>query len=303
MIVAPSGFGSGWPTKPIRLVVPYPAGGALDIQTRLLANHLSLGQNIIVDNRTGAGGNIGTMNVIASPSDGYTLLMSGPGIFTINKLVYRDVKFDPETDLIPISIFSRTANVLVVSAKLPYRTVEDLLAYLRTATTPTPVAVQSMGSTAYFGVLALEDALKVRFNRVNYRGSMPALQDLRAGTVPFMITELPSVTPFLKDGSVIALAVTTAERWPLAPGLRALAEVIPGFESSTWFVIAAPKNTPDSVVEHMRVAIDRALATPALIESLNALGAVPVGGLPGGVIKAEATRWRTLAAASGLQPE
>ncbi len=304
MLIAPQGFASDWPNKPVRLVVPYPPGGALDIQTRLLARHLSIGQPVLIENKTGAGGNIGAQSVATAPADGYTLLMSGPGIFTINKLVYREMNYDPETDLIPISIFSRSANVLVVSAKLPYRTIEDFLAYLRRAKEPTPVAIQSMGSTAYFGMLALEDALKVRFNRINYRGSMPALQDVMAGTIPFMITELPSVTPFLKDGRVIALAVTSTERWPLNPELRPLAEVIPGFESSTWFVIAAPRSTPSAVVLKLRAAIDRALAQPALIELLNGLGAVPVGdSQPERVIKAEAVRWRRLALSAGIQPE
>ncbi|MBN9429398.1 MAG: tripartite tricarboxylate transporter substrate binding protein [Burkholderiales bacterium] len=305
VLCARAGVASTWPQRPIRLIVPFPAGGAADLQARILASNLPaiLGQPVVVENRSGAGGNVGAVGVANAPGDGYTLLMGTPGPMAINKHIYRDMQYDPESDFAPVSFVSRVANVLVINSKLAQRSAADFIGYLRSSPTPVAVAIPGKGSAAHLAVLALEDMAKVKLNKVLYKGSAPAIQDLIGGVVPFMISEMPSVMPHVKNGGLRALAVTTPERWPLTPELPLLSDVVPGFESVGWFVIVAPKSTPDAIVLQIRKAIDDTLAKPDVIGKLNSLGATPMGGSPEKQIRTESAKWKQVVAAAQLNVE
>jgi len=283
-----------WPTKPVRLVVPYPAGGAADIQARLIATRLPayLKQPVVVENKSGAGGNIGAAQVAHSPADGYTLLLGTPGPMAINKYLYRNMQYDPESDFAPVSFVSKIANVLVVNGKLPIRDVNEFLKFARDAKEPIAVGIPGKGSAAHLAVVSLEELAKLKFTEVFYRGSAPAIQDLIGGTIPFMISEMPSVMAHIASGALRPLAVTTAEKWPLAPTLPTLATYVPGFESTGWFVIVAPKGTPAAVVRSLRDAVDKVLAEPTIVSRFNSLGAQPVGGSPKEQIERESSRWK-----------
>lgn len=303
MVSTAAGANDPWPNKPIRLVVPFPAGGAADVQARLVAVRLTerLKQPVIVDNKAGAGGNIGALGVARAAADGYTFLLGTPGPMAINKHLYRDMQFDPETDFAPVSFVSRITNVLVVNAKLPIKDANEFLKYAREAKDPIAVGIPGKGSAAHLAVVSLEELGKIKFNQVFYKGSAPAIQDLIGGTIPFMISEMPSVTPHVKSGVLRALAVTNAEKWSLSPTLPTLATAVPGFESVGWFVIVAPKGTPAQIIATMREAVDRTLQEPEVVARFNALGAEPVGGSPEEQIRRESAKWKRVIANAKIE--
>ncbi|MBS0337143.1 MAG: tripartite tricarboxylate transporter substrate binding protein [Proteobacteria bacterium] len=294
-----------WPAKPVRLVVPFPAGGAADVQARLIAARLSarLNQPVYIDNKGGAGGNIGSLAVARSPADGYTLLLGTPGPMAINKYLYRDMQYDPDSDFVPVSFISRITNVLVVNSKLPINDPVEFLKAAREAKEPLAVGIPGKGSAAHLAVVSLEELANVKFNQIFYKGSAPAIQDLIGGTIPFMISEMPSVTPHVKSGQLRALAVTSGEKWALTPTLPTLATYVPGFESIGWFVVVAPKGVPASIVAILRDAIDKTLAEPEIVSRFNSLGAVPAGGSPEAYIRRESSKWKRVIAAAKIEPD
>lgn len=290
-----------WPSRPIRIVVPFPAGGAADVQARILAAAVSklVDPPVIVENRSGAGGNIGALSVAKAEPDGYTLLMGTPGPLSINQHLYKNMQFDPLRDFTPVSFVSRIANVLVVNPSVPVEDVRSFIEYARAAEPPLSVGLPGKGSAAHLAVVALTQMTRIRFNHVIYRGSAPAIADLTAGVVPFMISEMPSVTPHVQAGRLRALAVTTSDRWFGMPELPTLGSVVPGFESSGWFAIVGPRGIDPSIVSKLAGIFDRALSDAEVQSRFKVLGALPVGGSPLAQMTNESRKWSEVIGRAG----
>ena len=271
------------PTRPIRFVVPFPAGGATDVVARVLAERLqeSLGQPVVVENRTGAGGNIGVENVVRSAPDGTTLLMGTTGTLTVNPHLYASLGFDPLRDLTPISMAFATDHVLIVNPQVQAQTAQDFLALVRARPGVLSYGSAGSGSSTHTVPELFKLAAKVEIAHVPYRGSAPALNDLVAGNVQVMLDQIPSAIGQIQGGRVRALAVTGARRSALLPDVPTLAEIgLPEAQATSWGAVMAPSGTPVPIVLRVNAAIREALAQPTVRERLAAAGADGVSSTP-----------------------
>jgi tripartite-type tricarboxylate transporter receptor subunit TctC len=291
-----------WPTRPIRLVVPFPAGGPTDVVARVLAEGLQarLGQPCVVENRTGAAGNVGAEAVVRSPADGYTLLMGTSGALTVNPHLYRDMTFDPARDLSPVSMVFSTDHVVIINPGVQARTLAEFLALARAQ--PGAINYGSAGagsSTHMVGALFALQA-QVNLTHVPYRGSAPALNDLVAGTVQVMFDQIPSAIGQIRANTVRTLAVTGARRNPLLPDVPTVAEAgVPGFEATSWGGIFAPANLPTEITQRLNGTIRAVLAEDATKQRMAAVGADPVVSTPAEMaakMAAERTVWARVVA-------
>lgn len=289
--------GAWSPTRPIRFVVPFPAGGATDVVARVLAERLqeALGQPVVVENRTGAGGNIGVENVVRSPADGTTLLMGTTGTLTVNPHLYASLGFDPLRDLTPISMAFTTDHVLIVNPQVAAQTGQEFLALVRARPGALSYGSAGSGSSTHTVPELFKLAARVDIAHVPYRGSAPALNDLVAGTVQVMLDQIPSAIGQIQAGRVRALAVTGARRSPLLPDVPTLAEIgLPEAQATSWGAVMAPGGTPAPIVLRVNAAIREALAQPAVRERLAAAGADGVSSTPeelAALLRAESTKW------------
>lgn len=271
------------PTRPIRFVVPFPAGGATDVVARVLAERLqeTLGQPVVVENRTGAGGNIGVENVVRSAPDGTTLLMGTTGTLTVNPHLYSTLGFDPLRDLAPVSMAFTTDHVLVVNPAVPARTALEFLALVRARPGALSYGSAGSGSSTHTVPELFRLAARVDIAHVPYRGSAPALNDLVAGNVQVMLDQIPSAIGQIQGGRVRALAVTGARRSPLLPEVPTLAEIgLPEAQATSWGAVMAPGGTPAPIVLRLSAAIRDALAQASVRERLAAAGADGVASTP-----------------------
>jgi tripartite-type tricarboxylate transporter receptor subunit TctC len=262
-------------TRPIRFVVPFPAGGATDVVARVLAERLqeSLGQPVVVENRTGAGGNIGVENVVRSPADGTTLLMGTTGTLTVNPHLYSNLGFDPLRDLAPVSMAFTTDHVLVVNPQVPAQTAQELLALMRAQPGALSYGSAGSGSSTHTVPELFKLAARVDVTHVPYRGSAPALNDLVAGNVQIMLDQIPSAIGQIQGGRVRALAVTGARRSPLLPDVPTVAEIgLAEAQATSWGAVMAPGGTAAPIIMRVNGAIRDALAQPAVRERLAAAG-------------------------------
>jgi tripartite-type tricarboxylate transporter receptor subunit TctC len=307
-IAAPFTFAQGaanYPTKPVRLVVPFPAGGTTDILARAVAQTLSeaWGQQVIVDNRPGAGGNIGSDLVAKSKPDGYTLLMGTVGTHAINPSLYKNMPYDHVKDFAPVILVAGVPNVLVVNLSLPVHSVPELIAYAKANPGKLNFASSGNGTSIHLSGELFKAMTGVEMTHVPYKGSAPALTDLIGGQVQLMFDNLPSSLPFIKAGKLRALAVTSGARAAALPDLPTLAESgLPGFEASSWFGVLAPAGTPRDIVAKLNGAIAGWLASPEAKEKLLAQGAIAAGGAPDDFarhIGAETSKWAKVVKASG----
>ena len=289
--------GAWSPTRPIRFVLPFPAGGATDVVARVLAERLqeALGQPVVVENRTGAGGNIGVENVVRSPADGTTLLMGTTGTLTVNPHLYASLGFDPLRDLAPISMAFTTDHVLIVNPQVAAQTGQEFLALVRARPGALSYGSAGSGSSTHTVPELFKLAARVDIAHVPYRGSAPALNDLVAGTVQVMLDQIPSAIGQIQAGRVRALAVTGARRSPLLPDVPTLAEIgLPDAQATSWGAVMAPGGTPAPIVLRVNAAIREALAQPAVRERLAAAGADGVSSTPeelAALLRAESTKW------------
>src|SRR5512144_2335881 len=280
-----AGFAAGawaqdYPTKPIRIVVPFPPGGATDLLARAVAQRLTekWGQAVLVDNRPGAGGNIGSELVAKSAPDGYTLEMGTVGTHSINASLYAKMPYDHVKDFVPIILVAGVPNVLVVNPALPVNSVQELVAYAKANPGKLNFASSGNGTSIHLSGELFKVMAGVQMTHVPYKGSAPALQDLIGGQVQLMFDNLPPSLPQIKAGKLRALAVTTATRSPALPDLPTIAESgLPGFEASSWFGIVAPAGTPPAIVAKLNAEVAKWLASPEAQEKLLALGANPAG--------------------------
>jgi tripartite-type tricarboxylate transporter receptor subunit TctC len=297
----------GYPSRPIRFVVPYPPGGPLDIVARLLGQKVSesVKQPVIVENKPGAGGNIGADLVAKAPADGYTILMGAVATHAINPTLYSQIPYDPVRDFSPITQLASTPNVLVVNPSLPVSSVADLVAYAKAHPGKLNFGSGSTGSAGHLAGELFKSLAGVQMAHIPYKGAAPAMQDLIGGQIHLMFDNMASSLTQVRAGRVKALAVTTAKRSPLAPELPTVAESgLAGFDISTWFGVFAPAGTPREAIARLHAEFTRALTAPDVREKMINLGAEPVGNTPAEFaryIRAEAEKYARVIQASGAK--
>ncbi|PLQ01243.1 tripartite tricarboxylate transporter substrate binding protein [Cupriavidus pauculus] len=301
-----------YPTRPIRLVVPFPAGGTTDIMARAVSAELSKlqGWNVVVDNKPGAGGNIGSDIVAKSAPDGYTLLMGTVGTHGINQSLYGKLPFDPIKDFAPITLVAAVPNVLVVNPAFAQQnkinSVNDLIAYARANPGKLNMASSGNGTSIHLAGELFKTQTKTFMVHFPYRGSGPALTDMTGGTMQVMFDNLPSSMQLIKAGKLKALAVTSAKPSPALPGVPTVAQAanLPNFEASSWFGLLAPAGTPPEIIHRIQQEVAKSLNTPAVRERLMAQGADPVGNTPeqfAALIRSETAKWAKVVKDSGAK--
>jgi tripartite-type tricarboxylate transporter receptor subunit TctC len=297
-----------YPTKPVHLIVPFPAGGGADTLARLVMPKVAkvLGQPIVIENRAGAGGNVGAELVAHAAPDGYTLLYGTNGTHAINPSLYRNLNFDPAKDFIPVSRMTEIAAILIVNPKVPARSTAELIQYARAHPGKLNFASAGNGTTSHLAGELFRTQAGIDIVHIPYRGGALALTDLIGGQVEMMIEVMPNAYPQVRADRVRGLAVSTATRFPTAPEIPTIAESgLPGFEASAWDGIFAPAGTPLPIVQRLNAAISQALADPDLGAALLARGAQPVSGsTPESFMRfiaASAERWGAAVRTSGAK--
>jgi len=307
--IAPPAAADIYPAKPIRFVVAFPPGGGTDIIARSIAQKLSgrLAQTVVVDNRPGAGGNIGTDIVAKSAPDGYTLLMGSAGPLAINASLFASMPFDPLRDLAPVTLAASTPNVLVVHPSLKAATVKELIALAKAHPGEINFASSGHGTPAHLAGELFNSMAGVKLVHVPYKGAAPALADLLGGQVQIMFSTMPPALPHVKDGKLRALAVTSLKRSPAMPGLPTVDEAaLPGFEANTWHGVVLPAGAPGAIVARLNREIVAILHLPDVVERLSAQGAEPVGSTPeefAAYIRSETVKWAKVVRESGAKAE
>jgi len=294
-----------YPNKPIRLVVPYAPGGATDIISRAVAIELTktLGQPVNVDNRAGAGGNLGSELAARAAPDGYTLLTSASSLHGITPFLYKKLNYDPNKDLLPVIVLAGFANVLVVNPSVPANSVKDVIALAKAQPGKLTCASSGSGSTIHMSCEMFKQMLGLEITHVPYKGSGPAVIDLMGGQVNLMFDNIPSAITHIRSGKLRALATTGARRSPTLPDLPTIVESgVPGYESTAWFGIAAPVGTPKEIIARLNAEGQKALRSPEFVKRMTDLGYEIVGGTPeqmASMIQDEYKRWGPIVKASG----
>ena len=295
-----------YPAKPLRLIVPFAPGGSTDIIARLLADKLttSLGQSVVVDNRPGAGGNIGAEAVAKSSANGYTLLMATTGVLAINNSLSKGMNYDAARDLEPVSYVASITNVLAVPVELPANNVVELIALARAQPGKLTFASSGAGSSTHLSSELFKSMAGIDILHIPYKGSGQALTDLMAGRVSLIIDNMPSALPFIKSGKLRALGVTGSKRSAALPELPTIAEAgLKGYESLSWSGIAVAAGTPKDVIARLNREVALVLALPDIRQRFADIGADPVGGPPEAFaehIRAEREKWSRLIRERGI---
>jgi tripartite-type tricarboxylate transporter receptor subunit TctC len=294
-----------FPEKPIRLVVPFPAGGPMDIIVRPFAPRFAdaVGQHVVVDNRAGAGGVIGTQLVAKAPADGYTLLWGSAGPIAINVSLYRNLPYDPVKDFAPVSQTAATQMVLVLNAAVPPQSVKELIAYARARPGQINYASPGNGSAPHLAMELFKSMASVNLQHVPYKGGPPALTDLIAGRAALMFITISAAAPHVTTGKLKALAVATPRRAGGMPDVPTVAEAgVPGYDASSWHGVLAPAGTPRAVIGVINKALLQVLGNPEMRNAMLLQGAEAAGGTPedfAAYIRAEIAKWAKVVKASG----
>ena len=299
--VAPA-HSQAWPTKPVRIVVPFPAAGTTDIVARSLGAELQKmwGQSVVIDNRPGAGGNIGADAVAKSAPDGYTLLMGTVGTHAINQALFaqngQKMPFDPVKDFVPVTLCASVPNVMVINPKLPVNSVAEFIQYSKANPGKINMASSGNGTSIHLTGELFKTVTGTYMVHLPYRGSAPALTDLIAGNVNVMFDNLPSALPHIKSGRIKALAVTSAKPSSALPGVPTVQEAaqLKDFDASSWFGLFAPAGTPRAIVDKIQSDVAKALSVPEVRERFVSQGAEPGGNTPdqfAAFIKVETEKW------------
>jgi tripartite-type tricarboxylate transporter receptor subunit TctC len=296
-----TGSGQAWPTKPIRLVVPFPAGGATDLLARAIAQGLgnTIGQPLVVDNRAGAGGTLGSAEVAKAAADGHTLLIATSSTHAIAPHLNASLAYNAESDFTPIAQVATATNILLVPKDLPVTTVKEFIAYVKARPGQLNYATSGNGTIVHLTTEAFKAQAGVFVVHIPYRGTALAIPDLVSGKVHLLFDSVVSGLPHVKDGKLRALAVTSAKRSALVPELPTLAESgLQGFESTTWFGFYGPKGLPAEITNRVAAELQRALAKPDVTERLAKLGAEPVADIGpakfAAMVKGDSARWAAL---------
>jgi tripartite-type tricarboxylate transporter receptor subunit TctC len=296
-----------YPTRPVRFVVGFPAGGATDILARLIGQRLSerLGQQFVIENKPGAGNNIGTEAVVNADPDGYTVLLINPANF-INASLYVNLRFNFIRDIAPVASFNRVPNVMTVASDVPAKTVAEFIAYVKANPGKVNMASSGNGTSVHLSGELFMAMSGAKMLHVPYRGAAPAITDLLGNRVQVIFDNMPSIIQHISSGSLRALAVTTAARSPELPDVPTVAETVPGYEASALFGMGAPKKTPQEIVERLNREINAVLAEPEMKKRLTELGGAPLISSPeafGAMIAAETEKWETVVKSAGLRVE
>jgi len=307
LLVAAAAPAQDYPTRAVKIVVPFPAGGTADAMPRLIGEWLTRkwGHPVVIENRTGAGGNIGAEMAFKSEPDGYTLLSAPPPPLVINQNLYPRLGFDPLA-FEPVVIMSRVPNSLVVNPKIAARTVPEFIDYARANPGKITAATQGNGTTSHLTAELFALMAKAKFQNVPYRGSAPALTDLVAGNVDIMFDNLGVSLALVKSGQLKLIAVAAARRMASLPEVPAIAETLPGFEAVAWYAVVAPPKTPARIVAKLNADINEALRDPAMLARFNEFSAEAVGGTPAETatyMREEVTRWNDVIKAANVKLE
>ncbi|HWI82941.1 tripartite tricarboxylate transporter substrate binding protein [Ramlibacter sp.] len=295
-----------YPTKPVRIVVPFAAGGSTDVVARILAEKLAieLKQPFVVDNKAGAGGNIGADAVAKAPADGYTLLMGTTGVLAINSYLYKNMSYDAARDFTPVSYTSLITNILVVNQDQPFKSVGELLAAAKSKPGTLSFASSGAGSSTHLSGELFKVMSGANIMHVPYKGSSQALTDVVSGQVTMLFDNAPSSMGFIQGGKLRALAVTSSKRMPGLPDVPTVDEAgVKGYESLSWSGIVAPAATPKPVIAKLNAAIDRILKMDDVKKKLAGLGVEPVGGAPevfARHIRTESEKWGKVVKAANI---
>jgi tripartite-type tricarboxylate transporter receptor subunit TctC len=297
-----------WPQgRTIRLIVPFPPGGATDILGRLVADKLgqAWGTNLVVENRPGAGGNIGVDAAARSEPNGETLLIASVGLVA-NPFLYAKVNYDPIKDLLPITMVALVPNLLVVSKDLPVKDTAELVAYAKANPGKLTYASSGVGTSIHLAGELFQKLTGAKMVHVPYRGSAQALQDLMGGRVDLMFDNITSALPHARAGAIRGFGVTTAKRAPTAQDYAPIGDVVPGFDVSSWFALFAPAKTPQAVIDRTQTDTKAAIADPGVRAKMDVLAADPVGNTPaelGAFVLSEQKKWGDLIKEVGIKAE
>ena len=307
LAVAGPACAADYPTRPVKWVVPYPPAGTTDVLARIVAQWLTekMGQPFVVENKPGAGNNIGVEAVVNSPPDGYTMLLVNPAN-GINATLYKNLNYNFIRDIAPVAGLVRTPNVMEVTPSLPVKTVKEFIDYCKANPGKVNMASSGSGTSVHLSGELFKSMTGCDMVHVPYKGAGPALTDLMGGTVHVLFDNLPSSIGHIKGGKLRALAVTSEGREPSLPGVPTVAETVPGYEATAWFGIGMPKGTPRDVIDKVNAEINRMLADPKMRDRLAELGGKPIGGTPedfGKVIAAETAKWGKVVISSGAKVE
>jgi tripartite-type tricarboxylate transporter receptor subunit TctC len=302
-----SAAGADYPARPVRWIVGYPPGGATDILARLIGQRLSekLGQQFVIENKPGAGNNIGTEAAINAEPDGYTVLLVNPANY-INATLYANLKFNFVRDIAPIASFQRVPNVMTVNKDVPAKNVAEFIEYVKANPGKVNMASSGNGTSVHLSGEMFMAMSGAKMQHVPYRGAAPAITDLLAGQVHVIFDNMPSIIQHIRSGSLRALGVTTAERSPQLPDVQAVGETVKGYEASALFGMGAPKNTPKEIITKLNSEINAVMAEPAMKTRLVELGGEPRIQTPeafGAEIVAETEKWKKVVEGAGLKVE
>jgi len=274
-LVAGLSAAQGFPNKPLRLVVTFPPGGAPDILARLFAERAQLGQPVLVDNKPGAGGNIGADAVAKSPPDGYTLVMGTVGTHSINGALYRQMPYDMVKDFTPLGHVATAPNLLVVNNELPVKNVAELINYMKANPNRVSFGSPGIGTSVHVSGELFKAMTGTQMTHVPYKGRQFAIPDLVGGSIQVMFDNMPSALPMAKEGKIRALAQTTLTRSAAAPDVPTVAETVPGFAATTWFAMFAPAGTPRDIVARLNAEMQRVFWLPDVVDRMKSLGLEP----------------------------
>jgi tripartite-type tricarboxylate transporter receptor subunit TctC len=296
-----------YPTRPVRFLVGYPPGGATDIIARLIGQRLSekLGQQFVIENKPGAGNNIGTEAAVLAEPDGYTVLLVNPANY-INTSLYTNLKFNFVTDIAPIASFNRVPNVMTVNKDVPANNVPEFIAYAKANPGKINMASSGNGTSVHLSGEMFMAMTGVKMQHVPYRGAAPAITDLLGGQVQVIFDNMPSIIQHIRGGAVRALGVTTTQRSPQLPDVQAISETVPGYEASALFGMGAPSKTPKEVIARLNTEINAIMAEPDMTKRLVELGGAPLIQTPeafGAQIKAETDKWKKVVDFAGIKVE
>ena len=306
LTVAVPALAQSWPNKPVRLVVTFPSGGAPDILARLFSEKAQLGQPVVVDNKPGAGGNIGADFVAKSAGDGYTLVLGTVGTHSINGALYDKMPYDMVKHFSPVSLIASAPNLLVVHNDVPVKTVPEFVAYLKANPDKLSFGSPGVGTSVHVSGELFKSMTGTQMTHVPYKGRQYAIPDLVGGSIQLMFDNMPSALPMAREGKIRALAVTTAKRSSAAPDIPTVAESIPGFEATTWFAMFAPAGTPKPVIAKLHAEVQRVFRLPEVAERLKTLGLEAVLSSPEELAAYQASeiaKWTKVVKDSGARAE
>ncbi|MBU3555255.1 tripartite tricarboxylate transporter substrate binding protein [Polynucleobacter sp. UB-Piko-W3] len=309
IISSPSFAQSNYPNKPINFIVPYGAGGGADSRSRQIAQKMSviLKQSIIVDNKPGAGGNIGTEFISRAAPDGYTIGMGNFAPMAVNKTLFGNLRYDPETDIIPIVLIEKGPLVLVVNPSSPYKTVQDIVAAAKAKPGALTFSSGGIGGSHHLSAELFEQNAGIEMIHVPYKSGSAGLTDLMAGNVTMMFDQMYSAMPSIKADKIRAIAITSKKRSPLLPNIPSFSEIgYPKVEVLNWQGLIAPKGTPKAIIDQLNAAANEALKDPALRELMLSQGNEIGGGSPAdfaALVKSESAKWSAVVKTANIKPE